>query len=359
MDNHQYSNDVLNSTVKQKSLFGKIYDAAKGFTKAAALAGGVLLSSAIGYAQDKPIEFERRPVAESVSSKQSDDSIDYRVILKPEGFAAENFKRATANGKLVLGLGDGYGVDVTGQAGVQEQKFDNGTLEGEVARGQVGAFKYWDLGKDSALYTRVFAGPESREFTFKPETGEDSEFGNRNWNYGGQLGFVTAGDFADDETYFDDSYTKALFTFQGGKGDMTGEIDGDYEAWRATAVGQQYLFDSVLGQIFAKGGVGAQHESLGSGWENEVYSGELGVDAIGRHTRAGVYAMLRRLDSEYDGDQSSSTHPGVAAKVGWKPVDWLEVYGQAGYEWDDGKVEGLGANGLFGVKVDFGSRRKK
>ena len=291
-----------------------------------------------------------------------------RFVGKGEFFGSKDFRRAAGDWKLLAG--EDLGFYAQGQHVLQDQEFGDGDLEGKINRIGGGAYKYFpfsiDSPKDSAIYTDVFAIYGERDFDFTRDSdGNTFPFGNTEMNLGGKVGFVKRGDntsFDDDKVRFDTSAIKVLATFAYGTGDMTGDLEGDYERKLATVYAQARLNQDW----FVRGGVFRKEEDLMDGeWENNENAYELGVgtDAylfLGQ-TPFEVYlkGTRRELETTRNGVTSSSAHNGAALSLTFKPYENVEVGGFIGHEAGDGDRDGLENYGGIGIKINLGPSGRK
>ncbi len=279
-----------------------------------------------------------------------------RFIAEVETLSAKNINRFGTNEKLLLG--NDTGVYVQGQQSQQEQKFDNGDLEGAISRAGGGIYNYSALGKGQ-LYLDVAAIPETRKFKFKPDQGTNFEFGNSAINTVGKLGYVKNGTF-DSQSVFDPSLTKILLTFSQGTGDMTGDIDGKYTSNRWTLEGRYRIGPD----FFVDGGFAAKREHLGDDWTSSERSAELGIvydgmDFLSKPAFIAIKGTHRSLESRMNNTESSSRHPGLSLTMGWKPSETIEFSITGGNEQNDGDSDGLDRYVFGSIQLNLDNHQKK
>ncbi len=254
----------------------------------------------------------------------SDIDLDVRAILKGGAYVDSDMMQLSGNGKLVFDLGD-WGFDVYGNGFAQKQDLDTVDIDGTGGRAWAGMHKYFDLGNRAALYAEVAGGIENRNFTIKPENGDDFEFGNKSPFLNFKLG-LTDGALDEDDFGVGNRGNSVLAQITKHFGSATGDVEGngfgdDYDALRASIRAQLMLSDDVSLQL----GGSLFKEEFGDFLKQDNKSLEAGFRwHLGENEHRAyleALAVYRDLHSEVMGSESDDRKVGFQLGGAYRLMD--------------------------------------
>lgn len=294
----------------------------------------------------------------------SDIDFDVRAIVKGGAYLDSDMMQLNGNGKLIFDLGD-WGFDVYGNGFTQKQDMETVDIDGSGGRAWAGMHKYFDLGSRAALYAEVAGGIENRNFTIKPENGDDFEFGNRSPFLNFKLG-LTDGALDEDDFGVGNRHNSVLAQITKHFGSSTGDVEdngfGDeYSALRAQIRAQLMLSDDVSLQL----GGSLFKEEFGDFLKQDNKSLEAGFRwHLGENEHRAyleALAVYRDLHSEVMGSESDDRKVGFQLGGAYRLMDngstALDLGVDGGWlDSQNSKDEWFVAPSL---KVYFGGSRKK
>jgi hypothetical protein len=294
----------------------------------------------------------------------NDSDFDVRAIVKGGAYIDSDMMQLSGNGKLIFDLGD-WGFDVYGNGFAQKQDLDTVDIDGTGGRAWVGMHKYFDIGNRASLYAEVAGGIEDRNFTIKPENGDNFDFGNTSPFLNFKLG-LTDGALDEDDFGVGNRHSSVLAQITKHFGSSTGDVEGngfgdEYSALRAQIRAQLMLSDDVSLQL----GGSLFKEEFGDFLKQDNKSLEAGFRwHLGENERQAyveALAVYRDLHSEVMGAESDDRKVGFQLGGGYRLMDNGSTALDLGVDggWLDsknGKDEWFVAPSL---KLYFGGSRKK
>jgi hypothetical protein len=306
----------------------------------------------------KPV-VTQAPATTTSSSGSGNSNLTLKAILHDEAYADPHVLGDSATAKLILDSGN-WGLDLYGNGFVDSEHYKDYTVDGTGARVWGGAHMYLPLSGKTLGFIEGNAGYEDRSYTVDFDSGSQLDFGNKGAFVNGKLG-LTNGKLDDPEN-FGVGNKQNFVLLQGTKtwGDATGDFNGDYDAWRASAKGRLMLSPDFS----AEAGVAGMHEEYGDSMSQDKITAEGGVrwhtSISGNPAFVEMLGIYQKLDSEINGSKSDDVRYGPQVGFGWRLASGdtvtLDATLTGGYLWSqEGDNEW---RVMPGVTLYFGKKSK-